>query len=379
MPTTPTVTVIVPAAGSGTRFGARKQFAEISGVPMLRRTLDVVSRVPGLSQIVVAAPADALDEVKAVAEGIVPAVDVVPGGATRAESVRNALKAVGEVELVAVHDAARPLATVALFQRTLSAALEWGAAVPGLPVTDTVRRASGHTSEGTVDRTGLWTIQTPQAFRTSLLRKACEQMTDTDGVTDDAMLVERLGEDVHIIEGELSNTKITTPEDLAWAAARVPRVGLGRDRHPLEEGRPLVLCGLTVEGAPVGPVGHSDGDVLCHAIADAILGAAAAGDLGTLFPDDADWTEGISGDRILEGAVEAADDAGLVVHSVDATIWIRKPRLAEVLPEVRQRVADALGVDIGCVNLKAKSGNDIDAVGRGEAAEGEAVVVLSWR
>lgn len=384
-----TATVLIPAAGSGSRYGRPKQLEPLCGVPVLRRTVEVAGRVPGVQQIVVATAAALMDESRALVENIVDVpVHLVEGGATRTDSVRRAFtQASAEVDLVVVHDAARPMASVALYERVMSCAHEHGAAIPALPVSDTLKRAEGETPRvsATVDRTGLWAVQTPQAFQRALLAEALADAEAT--ATDEAGLVERLGHAVHIVEGDIANHKITRPDDLALAElllrARAGldavRVGIGRDRHPLEAGRPLVLAGIEIAGAPAGPVGHSDGDALCHAIADAILGAAGAGDLGGLYPDDAAWTQGLSGDRILRGAVQVAAERGLSVSSVDATLWIARPRLAESLGTVRAAVAAALGIDEGRVNLKAKSGNDIDAVGRGEATEGEAIVVLSWR
>lgn len=376
-----TTAILIPAAGSGARFGGKKQFVELAGKPILQRTLEVV-RSLDVDQVVVATTRDAFQSVQDLAQRAGLAIDVTEGGETRAHSVRAALGQVREgLELVAVHDAARPLASRDLFERVLEAAARSGAAVAAVPVADTLKRSRGGEPaeiESTISREGLWAVQTPQAFTRGLLERAYAQ--DLTDATDEAMLVEKLGHAIELVPGEVTNRKITTIEDLALAARLLSspaRVGIGRDRHPLEPGRPLVLCGLTVEGAPSGPVGHSDGDVLSHAIADAVLGAAGAGDLGGLFPDDADWTAGISGDRILEGAAERAAEAGLVVSNVDATIWLAAPRLAGILPEVRTRVAAALGVDASRVNLKAKSGNDIAEIGNGTATEAEAIASLA--
>ncbi len=189
-----------------------------------------------------------------------------------------------------------------------------------------------------------------------------------------------------MVEGDAMNFKITTREDLALAerliagggnggATAAPRVGFGRDKHPLVAGRPFVMGGVQIE-ADAGPLGHSDGDALCHAIADAILGAAALGDIGKMFPDDADATRGISGPAILTGIRGMLGDAGLAIAHLDATVWTRKPKLASHVPAMRACIANALGVPVSSVSVKAKSGNGIDAVGHGEAVEAECVVAL---
>ncbi|HVO30480.1 MAG TPA: 2-C-methyl-D-erythritol 2,4-cyclodiphosphate synthase, partial [bacterium] len=187
-----------------------------------------------------------------------------------------------------------------------------------------------------------------------------------------------VGGKVVVVEGESSNFKITTPDDLALAErilAGASRVGFGRDKHPLVAGRPFVMGGVTI-AADAGPQGHSDGDALCHAIADALLGAAAMGDIGGMFPDDRADTAGISGPSILAKVRDSLATAGFAVTGLDATVWTRRPKLAPHVSAMCESIARALGIDASVVSVKAKSGNGIDAVGRGEAVEAEAVATV---
>lgn len=375
---------MVPAAGSGARFGGEtpKQFLPLAGVSVLRRSLLAAASAPEIGAIVIAAPEGLIARAREEARGIDKVAGVVAGGATRVHSVANALAALGsEPEVVVVHDAARPLAPAAVFSRTIAAARANGGAITGVPLHDTVKRAGADLRvQETVARDGLWRIQTPQAFRTELLRRAHREAQEKGWeATDDAALVEKVGGTVVVVEGDTMSFKITNPEDFALAERLLrggaSRVGFGRDKHPLVAGRTFWMGGLELE-SDAGPQGHSDGDALCHAIADAVLGAAALGDIGGFFPDDKPETEGIAGLAILAGVRDAALAAGYVVSSVDATVWTRRPKLAPHVVAMREGIARALAIAPGAVSVKAKSGNGIDAVGRGEAVEAEAVAVL---
>lgn len=376
---------VIPAGGSGSRFGGElpKQFLPLGGISILRRSTLAAAASPEIGAIVIAAPADAVARARSEVAGIEKVIAVVAGGATRVESVGNALAALGvEPEVILVHDAARPLARAALFSEAIASARAAGGAIVAVRVDDTVKRVSADgVVRETVPREALWRIQTPQAFRTELLRRAhAEARKQGWDATDDAALVERVGGEVRVVEGDAMNFKITTREDLALAerllaGASAPRTGFGRDKHPLVAGRPFVMGGVQIE-ADAGPLGHSDGDALCHAIADAMLGAAVLGDIGKMFPDDADATRGISGPAILGGVAKMVREAGLSLSHLDATVWTRKPRLAPHVVEMRETIARALGVPPACVSVKAKSGNGIDSTGRGESVEAEAVVTL---
>lgn len=381
--TDPIAACVIPAAGSGQRFGGGvpKQFLPLGGLSVLRRSALAAAAAPEIGAVVIAAPADALDRAREETAGIAKVVAVVAGGETRVQSVGNALAALARApEIVVVHDAARPLARPEHFSASIAAARMHGGAIVAVRVDDTVKRADGDgTVRETVSREGLWRIQTPQAFRAELLARAHAQAKAHGWeATDDAALVERVGGKVVVVPGDASNFKITTPGDLALAERLLggaPRIGFGRDKHPLVAGRAFVMGGVTI-ASDAGPIGHSDGDALSHAIADAILGAASLGDIGNMFPDNAKETEGISGPAILAKVCDAARAAGYTLRNVDATVWTRRPKLAPHVAAMREGLARALGVPVSAVSVKAKSGNGIDATGRGEAVEAEAVVLL---
>lgn len=315
---------------------------------------------------------------------------VVAGGADRCASVAAALAEVAEsCELVLVHDGARPFVKPELIRRCLKAAAEHGAAVAAVPFTDTVKEVDADgVVAATLDRSRLWLVQTPQAFRRRLLLEAHEA-TAGAGVTatDDAALVERLGHHVYVVEGDPANIKVTYPEDVRRSeqiirqdreeAPReiVPRSGIGYDAHPFAEDRPLVLAGVRLRGER-GLAGHSDADVVSHAVCDALLGAAAAGDIGQHFPDSDPQYAGISSLALLERVCAFVRDAGWEIENVDAVIIAQEPRLAPYLPEMRNTLAGAMSTESCRVNLKAKTTEGMGFTGRGEGIASQAIAVL---
>ncbi|MFL5272950.1 MAG: 2-C-methyl-D-erythritol 2,4-cyclodiphosphate synthase, partial [Anaeromyxobacteraceae bacterium] len=353
------------------------------------------------------------DEARAAADlaGLEKPARAVAGGAARADSVRNGLAALPGCAVVLVHDAARPFATAALARAVAVAAARDGAALAALPSTDTVKRSTSpfdsaalrsartegepgaahpRATEGdsaapaawevaeTIDRRSVWLAQTPQGFRASALRRAFDAAGAAAAqATDECALVERLGERVALVPGEPGNFKITTPEDVARARARVEApfaMGVGYDVHPFAPGRRLVLGGVTFDGD--GLLGHSDADICAHAIGDAILGAAGLGDLGRHFPDtDARW-KGVSSLLLLREIVRKAGEAGWRVGNCDVTLAARRPRIAPKAEEMRARLAEALGVSPAQVNVKGTTGEGLGFVGRGEGIAAHAVALL---
>jgi 2-C-methyl-D-erythritol 4-phosphate cytidylyltransferase/2-C-methyl-D-erythritol 2,4-cyclodiphosphate synthase len=306
---------------------------------------------------------------------------VVAGGDRRQDSVRLGASALSaSVDVVLVHDAARPFASAPLIDRVLAGVAETGAAVPAIAVRDTVKRAdatSGRVAE-TIPRDHLWLAQTPQGFRRAVLDTALAQGERGVMATDEAMLAEQAGLPVAIVTGDEDNVKLTTPADLAAARARLlagGRVGMGYDLHRLAEGRPLVLAGVTIP-FDRGPVGHSDGDVLSHAIVDALFGGAGAGDIGQHFPDTDPAWKGAAGLDLLQRAVAIVRARGWDVANADATVILERPKLAPHIGAIRERLAAALGVSVDRVSVKAKTNEGVDAVGRGEAIAAHAIAVL---
>lgn len=386
---------IIAAGGRGVRMGGGvpKQFLDIGGRPLLAWSLAAFLDCPDVHEIVVALPPDAVNEPPAFlgAAGAKP-VRVVAGGPRRQDSVANALAAVDRrAELVVVHDAARPFVTDALIRRTLAAAAAHGAAVAAVPVHDTVKQARSDAPGGarvvaaTLPRETLFLAQTPQAFRRALLAQAIEAGRAIDA-TDEAALAERAGVPVHLVPGEPGNVKITTPDDLEAARQRVAaaqpgarlRVGHGYDLHRLVPGRPLVLAGVAIPFER-GLDGHSDADVVCHAIVDALLGAAALGDVGRLYPDtDARWRDAAS-IGLLAGAAARVREAGFTIANVDATVIAERPKLLPYLDAMRACLAGALGIGADAVSLKGKTNEGVDAAGRQEAIACHAVALLARR
>jgi 2-C-methyl-D-erythritol 4-phosphate cytidylyltransferase / 2-C-methyl-D-erythritol 2,4-cyclodiphosphate synthase len=389
------VAVIVAAGGRGERLGAGvpKQLLTIGGESILRRSIRLFEEHPRVDEIVVVLPPDlAADPPPDVAATGKP-LSVVAGGPRRQDSVRNGFNAVrGRADLVLIHDAARPFASPGLIGRTIDAAWETGAALAALAASDTVklaRNAAGQDPavvERTVPRERVFLAQTPQAFRTEVLAAAIEAGRDDEIATDEAALAEAAGFTVRIVPGEATNLKITTMTDLTAAqaiaggddaAVRI-RAGAGYDLHRLVEGRPLILGGVTVPSEK-GLAGHSDADVLAHALTDAILGACARGDIGRHFPDtDPQW-KGASSLAMLTHAVSVANDAGFDLVNVDAVVVAERPKLAPHLDRIRASLAGALGIDADRVSVKGKTNEGVDATGRGEAMAAHAVALLAKR
>lgn len=379
---------ILPAAGKGTRAGVAKQFVELAGRPLLVHAAAAAAACPDVAGLVIAAPAGEEDRVRnlLVAHGLGSRLRaVVAGGAERADSVRAALAAAGDAPYVAIHDAARPFATAALFSRVLAAARDHGAALAALPATDTVKRADGERVLATLDRRELWLAQTPQAFRTELLREAYDRAgAGASRATDEASLVEALGHPVQLVPGDKENSKVTDPADLERARALLERleapaaVGHGFDVHAFAPGRRCVLGGVEFPGE-VGLLGHSDADAPVHALMDAILGAAGLGDIGQHFPDTDERFRGADSIRLLEETVRRAAAAGFSVRNADLTIAAARPKIGPRREEMRARIAAALGLPAERVNVKATTTEGLGFVGRAEGIAAWAVVLLGRR
>jgi len=308
----------------------------------------------------------------------------VDGGGRRQDSVANGFDAVSpSADIVLVHDAARPFISASLIDQTIDAAATHGAAIVALQSKDTVKRVEAGIIVDTIPREQVYLAQTPQGFRREVLAAAVAIGRSGIEATDEAALAERAGYRVHVVDGDPGNVKITTEEDLRVARARTgatstTRIGTGYDLHRLVEGRPLIVGGVTIP-FDKGPLGHSDGDVACHAATDAILGAACLGDIGRHFPDtDAKWKAADSV-ALLREAARMVREAGYEVSNLDLTVILERPKIKDVVDTMRARLADALGVDRDRVSIKGKTNEGVDAVGRGEAIAAHAVALLRAR
>ena len=379
------VSVILVAAGRGLRAGGGtpKQLLDLGGQTMLQRSVSACDGHPDVNELVVVLPSDLVAQGSGLIGPTRARCRVVAGGERRQDSVRAGFSAIDDgAQIVLVHDAARPFVSRAVIDRVIDAARSAGAAVPAVQASDTVKRVNTDgrrlVSE-TVPRSEVWLAQTPQGFRRDVLAKAIASGAGESEATDEAQLVEWSGGEVQVVEGEPGNVKVTTAEDVARARAAMAgqsRVGTGYDLHRLTPDRPLVLAGVDIP-SPLGPVAHSDGDVVCHAITDAILGAAGAGDIGQHFPDtDARW-KGAPGLDLLGRAVEVVRERGWRVVNVDVTVILERPKLLPHVPAIRVNLAKTLGVSIDAVSVKGKSNEEVDAVGRREAIASHAVALLS--
>jgi 2-C-methyl-D-erythritol 4-phosphate cytidylyltransferase/2-C-methyl-D-erythritol 2,4-cyclodiphosphate synthase len=361
--------VIVVGAGRSARMGGTDKLGvEVAGRPLLAWTLSAIAAAPEVARIVVVTSAERRDAV-ADAPWLPPAVtDVVVGGERRQESVHAGFAALDrhapdETGAVLVHDAARPLIDPRLVAAVADAVSRHGAAIPVVPLVETLKRVDGELVGTTVDRTGLGAAQTPQGVRRDLLRAAYRRFP-ADGpetFTDEAALLEACSIPVHVVPGDPGNLKVTLPADLDRAALalgrpRQTRTGIGRDGHPFGPGMPLRLGGVEIAGAPA-LAGHSDGDAVLHAVADALLGATGLGDLGRLFPADARTPRGVASTELLTEVVDRIGAAGWRPAAIDLTIVAVRPRLGPSLDPMRTAIAGLLNLDPSAVNVKASTGN----------------------
>jgi 2-C-methyl-D-erythritol 4-phosphate cytidylyltransferase/2-C-methyl-D-erythritol 2,4-cyclodiphosphate synthase len=392
MPAPGSADVIVVAGGSSRRMaGLDKLDQDVAGRPLLAHTLEAVAASWSVGAIVVVTAAERLEALRAAPWLPEAVIAVVAGGERRQDSVRAGFAALESMRPdaagdrpVLVHDGARPCVRPALVDAVVDAVDRHGAAIPALPVAETIKRVAGERIAATVDRGDLVAAQTPQGVRRGLLRSALADASARDGTwTDEAALLEACTIPVHIIPGDPTNLKVTVPDDLARASAILApssggvhrRTGIGHDGHPFGPGEPLRLGGLAFDGAP-RLVGHSDGDVLLHALADALLGAAGLGDLGRLFPAGPSTPRGIAGRTIIETVVERLAAAGWRPVQVDATVIAARPRLGARLDDLRASLAALLGIDAEAVNVKASTGNLDGAEGAGRAISALVVATI---
>jgi 2-C-methyl-D-erythritol 4-phosphate cytidylyltransferase/2-C-methyl-D-erythritol 2,4-cyclodiphosphate synthase len=385
------VSAVLAAGGHGVRVGADrpKQLLDIGGRSILELSVSALAASGRVDEIVVAVPPEHVAGIASVlGAGITAPVRVVAGGRRRQDSVANAFARTSlDADVILVHDAARPFVTTAVIARTLDAAAEHGAAIAAMPARDTIKRArsgnqgSSRAIDSTLPRDEIFLAQTPQAFRREVFARVLESAGEADA-TDEAMLAERAGVPVWLVEGDAANVKITTPEDLEAARGRmrgqggeVLRIGTGYDLHRLVARRPLILGGVKIP-FDFGLDGHSDADIVCHAVTDAVLGAAAAGDIGRLFPDtDPKWKDADS-IAMLRGAVASVHTMGYQVANVDVTVIAERPKLLPHLDAMRANLAAALEVNVDAVSIKGKTNEGQDAAGRGEAMACHAVALL---
>lgn len=393
------VAAIIPAAGSGLRMGlpAPKQFLELGGIPVLIHTLRVFQQIGAIGHIIVVVPQESCSVTRdLVLHYQLDKIDaVIAGGKERQDSVFAGLEILpAEVELVLVHDGVRPFVPVSVVENCLLEAEKSGAAMAAVPVKDTLKSVSSrNVIMDTVDRSGVWQAQTPQAASKSLLKKAYNAAAAEKNfvATDEAGLLQLIGQPVKVVEGSELNIKITRAEDLVLAKAILMersekdvveltgsthgRIGYGYDAHRLVEGRKLVLGGVEIP-FDKGLQGHSDADVLTHAFCDALLGAIGAGDIGQHFPDTDQQFKDISSLKLLEAVIRLVAEKNYVLQNVDITIVAQEPKLASHFAAMKENVAEVCNVDSEAINLKGTTTEKMGFEGRGEGISAHAVVML---
>ncbi|MGR0482789.1 MAG: 2-C-methyl-D-erythritol 4-phosphate cytidylyltransferase [Candidatus Electronema sp. V4] len=381
--------VIIPAAGSGSRMGTAqpKQFLGLAGMPVLARTVRVFLDHPKVDAVIAVLPPEQLQSGAAlILPFLSPAqqdkLGFAAGGATRQQSVRNGLAALpADIGQVLVHDGARPLVTAAVIDRCLAGIAEHGAVIAAVPVKDTLKEAAGGTVLRTVDRERLWQAQTPQGASRVLLEQAFRQ-AEADGFvgTDEASLLEHASIPISVVMGSGRNLKITQPEDLALAAAllreedSIMRIGHGFDAHRLVAGRRLILGGQEIP-YHLGLDGHSDADVLVHALMDALLGALGEGDIGRHFPDSDEQYRGADSCQLLARVMALVRAKGMRLLNADITVICQRPKLAPHMAAMQAQLCAICGTE--AVNIKATTTEGMGYAGRGEGISAHAVALLA--
>ena len=379
---------VLLAAGNSTRMGGgrSKVLEELGGRPALCRSLEVLDRCPLIGEICLVCREQDRADMLPLTSGLATPVRVVPGGAQRQDSVERGVEALtGPWEYVAIHDGARPLVTEEVLAAVCRDAMAHGAATAAVPSKDTCKLADGAGFvAATPARDRLWAVQTPQAFSLALYREALGKARAAgQSYTDDCQLIEAAGGSVKLTMGDYRNIKLTTPEDLLAARAylggkggkKTVRIGYGYDVHRLVEGRKLILAGVDVPFEK-GLLGHSDADVIAHAVADALLGAAALGDIGHLFPDTDPHYDGADSLKLLAEVCRLLREKGFSIGNIDATLLAQRPKIAPHISRMRENLAAACGIAADQVSVKATTEERLGFTGREEGMAASAVCLL---
>ena len=384
------ISAVLVAAGASTRMGFDKLSVDLGGETVLHRSIRAFAQCPQVDEIVLVAGKNRAF-VEAQAADCKKPVQIVTGGATRAESAKNGVLA-ARGTLVAVHDAARPFVSAAVIEAVLDAAKQCGAAAPAVPVKDTIKQAvrgdgktvpAGCRVENTPDRSTLYAVQTPQCFDRAQYLAALEELDAEKArlVTDDCSLFELTGRPVQLTQGDYANRKITTREDLPRPAPKEEtkmRIGHGYDVHRLVEGRRLILGGVEIPFEK-GLLGHSDADVLTHAVMDAVLGAAALGDIGQHFPDNEPAYAGADSLKLAQHVARILSEHGYGIGNIDATLLCQRPKLAPHIPAMRANLAEAFGLPVDAVSVKATTEEHLGFTGEGLGIAAHAVALIETR
>lgn len=387
-----TTSAIILAGGEGSRMKAdkTKQFIRICGKTVLERTVSAFDNCIEIDEIIVVARNEEMNEVRELlkSSSISKPYKIVAGGSCRAESAARGFSAVSEgFDYVAIHDAARCLLTPEMIGEVVEKAHKFGAATAVCAISDTVKSVDARgLITSTIPRENVYRAQTPQVFAYELYRRALDSAKDLTVITDDNMLAESIGADVCAVDLGYENIKITTQDDLTIARSILAqrgeiemcdiRVGHGYDVHRLVDGRKLILGGVEIPHEK-GLLGHSDADVLLHAVMDSLLGACALGDIGRHFPDTDESLRGISSMHLLTQVGELMKKRGFVVVNVDATLVLQKPKISPYVDKMIANIAFALGIDSDRVNVKATTEEHLGFTGSEEGASAHCISMVS--
>lgn len=379
--------LIMAAGGSGSRMKSdrNKIFLPLAGKTVIHRSLEAFSSFVDEAVLSVRPEDESLIHSEIIAAHLPFPVRIVPGGPTRQESVLNGLKAVAwnPGDIVLVHDAARCLVDAETIRRVIESCLRYGSGIPAVPAVSTFKQCdeNGIVIE-TIPRNSLFEVQTPQGFLGSeLLQSSVRALESGQLVTDDASIMEWAGYSVHTVPGSVRNIKLTTMEDYMSAEkllnpdAGMFRIGTGYDVHRITENRKLILCGVEIPWE-YGLLGHSDADVALHALMDAMLGAAALGDIGLHFPDTDPQYKGISSVILLKKTAEILQQSGYLLVNADITIVAQKPKLLPYIPAMRQCIAEALSCSTDMISVKATTTEKLGFEGRMEGISSQAVCMI---
>lgn len=363
--------VIIPSAGSGTRMktNENKIFLKINGESVLYHTLSTFSKIAGVKKVVIPCREQDGEKIKEIAKRF-ENLDtcLVIGGQTRAESVKNALQKC-DSEYVLIHDCARPFVTQEVIERVYQNTALRGSAIPVVPCSDTIKRVENNTVKNTEDRSTLFAVQTPQGFVTEKLKKAYEQTLLTEKITDDAQVYEKYF-DVFTVDGDKKNIKITTSEDLPKTTV----VGVGFDAHRFEKGRAMWLGGVKLD-CEYGLLGHSDADVVLHAVMDALLSSVHLRDIGVQFPCTPEFKD-VSSRHLFERVMEMLDKKGAEIVNISVVIVAEKPKLAKHIEKISESIAELAKIKPNQVSISATTTEKLGFTGREEGIATEAVCTV---
>ncbi len=382
------ISAVILAAGCGTRMESTvtKQRITILGESVVHRSVRAFAESSIISELVVVVRADELEIIREELADIKKTLSLTVGGASRADSARlGFLNTSPDSELIMIHDAARCLVTREMIEAVASSALLHGVATASTPLTDTLKHTSdGVSIDATLPREQLYIAQTPQAFLREIYECALSAAENTKiEITDDNMLAEMIGASPYLVDAGRENIKITLPSDIDYAEYILKkrenmegfRIGHGYDVHKLVAGRPLIIGGVEIP-CDKGLLGHSDADVLIHSIMDALLGAAALGDIGCHFPDTSEEYRGISSMLLLTKVADLIAKNGYRINNIDATVVLQSPKISFYINDMKENISQALGIDAAAVNIKATTEEHLGFTGSGEGAAAHAVVTI---